>query len=1337
MNRKNRRARSKTLRHHVPDPTTGLLAQAIHHQRRGELNRASQLFRSLLANAPEHFEALHSLGIVALQSGRAEQAYLLFKRAVRLSDQEPGYHSNLGIACKQTGRIQEAVEAYRKALACAPGHAQALSNLAFALREKGLYGMGIRACERVLRLQPEFADAENNFGNLLQEQGRLDEAVSAFERALQIIPGLAGAGMNLIFAHLYRPDVTLAEIRSMARDWCNVHAGNIVRHQARLPQPGDDRRLPSVGFVSADFRSHAVGLLVLPALRSLVKTGYRVACYSMNGADDYLTEQFKSLAALWRPIRDLGDDALAETIRHDAIDILIDLSGFSYGNRLLALARKPAPIQVTWLGCPCTTGLKAMDYILADWHQIPQGAESHYSEAVVRLPDSYTAFAPPPDAPASGPLPAATRGWVTFGSFNTLKKITANVVAAWSTILASVPNSRILLKAPGFNCDETRQRFVSMFAERGIDPARLHLLGGSPRDLHLAAMRDVDIALDSFPYSGGQTTLECLWMGLPVVSLVGETFAGRHTLSYLTSIGLGDLAATDVDGYVARAVKLAGDLAALAALRDGMRARMLASPLADVDRFGLYLQAALSRMWQRWCSGLGPSSFSIQVTGDRDYAAALDLYHRGRLDEADGNLCRLLSMKSDHADAWHCRALVACRRDRPGPAIELAIRAVILDPSSAPFFATLGYACRGAEFTDRAVGAYGRALRVKPDFAQASSNRGNALRDLGFRREAEQAFRGAICADPGYADAFANLALCLNDGDAPSAALTAARIAVVAAPASTQAHFAVGLSLLRLDRARESARSYHTALALSPGYADALANLGNAQRQEEPGPKSMDAFRRAIRARPDLSEAYYNLGNELLRLERSEEAAAAYHAAICLKPDFVGALYHYVHCQRVLCLWRGFERKQRHFMNLIGFSHGDVPPFTLLTLDSTLAEQRRVAELWAAAQATGVQRLPPAARVSRRKIRLGYLSPDFRNHAVAYLAAELYERHDRDRFEVFAFSYGPDDKSPMRARLMAAFDKFSDIAGLSDHEAALAIRDAGIDILIDLAGHTKDARARILAYRPAPIQVNFLGYPGTMGGDFIDYIIADPVCIAAGQEIHFSEQVVRLPDCYQPNDSKRSISPIEPSRADCGLPPDGFVFCCFNNSFKILPAVFDRWMRILGQVPGGVLWLIHGNAEAERNLKREAAARRIDPDRLIFALKLPHAEHLARYRLADLFLDTIPYNAHTTASDALWAGVPVLTCVGQTFAARVAASLLTAIKAPPGLIAETLDEYQATAIELAHDSQRLAAIRAAIQANRDTAPLFDIGRFTGNIETAYGRMWDLYCRGRPPEPITL
>jgi predicted O-linked N-acetylglucosamine transferase (SPINDLY family) len=438
-----------------------------------------------------------------------------------------------------------------------------------------------------------------------------------------------------------------------------------------------------------------------------------------------------------------------------------------------------------------------------------------------------------------------------------------------------------------------------------------------------------------------------------------------------------------------------------------------------------------------------------------------------------------------------------------------------------------------------------------------------------------------------------------------------------------------------------------------------------------------------------------------------------------------------------LCLWDGLDAEIAQLASRIERGEAATPPFPVLLVSRSAALQRKAAENWlrVAIPAGAPPASIPKRAARHERIRVGYFSSDFRNHAVSVLTAELFEMHDRARFEVIAFSYGPDTQDAMRMRMERAFDRFLDVRAQSDAQIALLARGMEIDIAIDLVGYTAGFRPRIFALRAAPLQVSYLGYLGTMGAQFMDYLIADAAIVPPADAPHYAEKLIYLPS-YQANDSKRLIADRRFTRLELGLPADGFVYCCFNASFKILPGTFDLWMRILERVEGSVLLLYSEGGPVQENLKREAARRGIRAERLVFGARLPAPEYLARYRAADLFLDTLPYNAGTTASDALWAGLPVLTCRGTSFAGALAASLLRAIELPE-LIASCEEEYEELAVALASDPARLADLKRRLAQNRLTTPLFDSRGFVRHVEAAYQRIYERYQADLPLEPIEI
>ena len=531
--------------------------------------------------------------------------------------------------------------------------------------------------------------------------------------------------------------------------------------------------------------------------------------------------------------------------------------------------------------------------------------------------------------------------------------------------------------------------------------------------------------------------------------------------------------------------------------------------------------------------------------------------------------------------------------------------------------------------------------------------------------------------------------------------------------------------------------SVEKAITTNHQYAEAHLNKGNLVGESKRYDDALAAYDKALSLKPDLADAWLGRGNVFRELKRYNEAFAAYDKALALKPDLVGVEGSRLHAKMHLCDWNNFDAECTHLIASVRNGNANTLPFSFLALPSSAEDQFQCAKLWTA------NKCPPSdkpiwqgERYNHSRIRVAYASADFHTHATSLLMAGMFDCHDKSRLDVTAISFGPDDNSEMRQRLKASFEQFIDAGKYSDEKIALHIRETEIDILIDLKGFTQDSRTGIFARRPAPIQVNYLGYPGTMGANYIDYIIADQTVISDEYKKFYSEKIAVLPNSYQANDCKRGISDKAITRFDVGLPSKGFVFCCFNNNYKITPRVFNSWMRILKQIEGSVLWLLEVNASAASNLKKEAVARGVSSERLVFAKRMPLPEHLARHKLADLFLDTLPYNAHTTASDALWVGLPVLTCLGETFAGRVAASLLNAIRLPE-LITTTLDAYEQMAIGLATHPEKLVAIKRKVTENRLTTPLFDTKLFTKHIEAAYTTMYERHQAGLAPDHIVV
>lgn len=610
--------------------------------------------------------------------------------------------------------------------------------------------------------------------------------------------------------------------------------------------------------------------------------------------------------------------------------------------------------------------------------------------------------------------------------------------------------------------------------------------------------------------------------------------------------------------------------------------------------------------------------------------------------------------------------------------------------------------------------------------------------------EAEAILRRSLSARPDLPDTHSNLGTVLQHLGRTAEALESHNRSVLLSPGTPEGYVNRGSTRLALGDRDGAATDFARALQLRPTDALAAGNLGVALREGQRVAEAARALRRALVATPGNGEALLGYAHTLRELGRLDEAQTAYTRAVTLDPAKTEALCYHLYLQQTLCSWDDYDRLCARVRETIDCDGGVVIPLATLSIDTTPAQQDRSARLFfdrlvkrgSAPPARTPERTAAQPREHGRRLRVAYFSADFHEHATAYLAAELFELHDRERFEVLAYSYGPDDGSPMRRRLVQAFDCFRDIRSVPLDAVAHRMADDGVDIMVDLKGYTKQTRLDLLSRRLAPIEVSYLGYPGTIGCPHMDYVIGDRFVTPPEHQPFYAERLVLMPDAYQINDRHRPLPDRIPSRADCGLPETGVVFSAFNTAYKISPAMFAVWMRILKRVPEAVLWLFEANPLAAANLKRAAAAHGADPARLVFAPSRPLAEHIARYRVADLGLDTLPYTGHTTTSDALWAGCPVVTCLGDGFASRVAASLLNAAGLPD-TVTRSLADYEDLAVALAGDPDRRAGLRRRLEEGRMTAPLFDSHRFTRNLERAYQVMWSLHSAGRPPQGFIL
>ena len=779
--------------------------------------------------------------------------------------------------------------------------------------------------------------------------------------------------------------------------------------------------------------------------------------------------------------------------------------------------------------------------------------------------------------------------------------------------------------------------------------------------------------------------------------------------------------------------------------------KALNRPAEALQRFGeaLKINPSVAETWNNRGTTFNDLERYEEAIADFDKATALNpryaeaFHNKGkslialkRGNEALAAFERALAINAGLAEAWLGCGSVLSELKRYDEALAAYDRARQLKPELAEAWSGLGMTLMELERSDDALQVFDRALTLNPKLAEAWLGRGNAFYKLSCYDQAATAYDKALTLAPNLAEAWLGRGAVFLQLQQFDDASTACGRAHVLKPDLAEVWVSRANIFFKLGRYNEATAAYDRAIALKPDLAEAWLGRGNVLSVCGPFEEALSASHRALALKPNLAEAWLASAASLVQLQQYDKALAAYDAALMRKPDLGYARGDRLQVKLYLSDWTNLDAELSELVSTVRAKKPAISPFQFLAMPpGVAADQLQCAKTFMADQ----RRFPPVWRgeiYSHDRIRIGYFSADFRRHAGSRLVVGLFQHHDESRFEITALSYGPDDGSDIRASIKSAVENFVDVRTMTDDEIAEFIRRREIDIIVDRTGLTQYSRFSVLSRRVAPVQINFLGYPGTMGADWMDYIIADPTIIPEDHFQFYSEQVVWLPDTYQPNDNKNRISERLPTRAECNLPEAAFVFCCFNNSYKITPQVFDVWMRLLAATEDSVLWLIETNSAAAQNLRREAKARGISPERLIFAPKKLLVEHLSRHRKADLFLDTLPYNAHTTASDALWAGLPIVTCLGATFASRVAASLLRAVGLPE-LVTTTLEDYEALALKLAREPSFLAAIKAKLAHNRDTHPLFDTVRYTRHIEAAYINMWERYQRGEAPAAFAV
>ncbi|MBT8607286.1 tetratricopeptide repeat protein [Polynucleobacter paneuropaeus] len=707
-----------------------------------------------------------------------------------------------------------------------------------------------------------------------------------------------------------------------------------------------------------------------------------------------------------------------------------------------------------------------------------------------------------------------------------------------------------------------------------------------------------------------------------------------------------------------------------------------------------------------------------------------------RLNDAERTLNQVLKLQPKNSDAYNFLSVIAAYGLKWEEALELINKSIGYLPNNSVAYSNKGNILKELGRCSEALASYKKAIQLDQKHFEAYNNIGNFYLEVGRYEEAFEAYDKAIELEPNYAEAFSNKGNAHQKIGEYDKAIEMYEKALMIKPAYQEAWLNRGFALNKLKKFEAALESCDQAIALDSNNPLAWTDKGVILFEQNNYAEAIKYYEKAISVNGKFAEAFANKASSLMEFKRYDEALQNYQSAYSIKPNLEYLLGDIVSLKLLLGEWGDLQEDVKKISTSIEGDEKIINPFKLLSAVDSPIDALRVAKNWTTTKFAPKKSMQNLRIHSHSKIRLGYFSADFRNHPVSFLTAELFELHDRDRFEVYAFSVrSAEPGDAMRERLVNAFDHFIDVEHKTDIEVAQLARELEIDIAIDLGGHTQFAPTGIMSYRAAPIQINYLGYPGTMGAPYMDYIIADPILIPPENQQFYSEKVIYLPNTYMVDDSKRAPSSKIFTRQECGLPEDGFIFCCFNNSYKFNKNIIEIWSRVLKATPSSVLWISENNESFKKNLLREFLNLEISVDRIIFAKKVDSmADHLARYKLADLFLDTHPYNAHTTAVDALKAGIPVLTCLGNAFPGRVAASLLNAINLSD-LVNVSLEEYENAAIGYALQPEKITALKKQLIINQEKEPLFNTKLYAKNIELAYETVYQNYLRSEPIDHI--
>ena len=1173
----------------------------------GRLNEALATHQATVDARPDDYEAHFNLAVEYQQQGMLDEAVKSYIHAIGLRPHDPNAYNNIGNIFKTMGLFPQAELYCRQALTLNPEMAQAHNNLGNALHAQGKYTESIASYQQALALKPDWAEAYNNLAIVLKDQGHSNEAQKKYQKALQLKPDWAAAHSNFLYCLSLDVHTTPDQLHAEHLAFGQKFESDLQTARQAHTNVMNPARVIHIGFVSGDFYDHALANFFEPVFEFLAKkSDLALHAYYNHIYDDAVTKRMRSNFAHWHCVAELTEADLANRIRADGIDILFDLSGHTAHNRLLTFARKPAPIQVSWLGYLGTSGLEAMDYYLCDKFWIPPGElDWQLCEKPAYLPSAVT-FKPSPHAPLVNALPALTNGHITFGSFNRTNKLNPSVVVLWAMLLRDTPTAKMVF---GGIPTESQLELFHRFADEGINPDRLTFFPRANLQEYLALHHQVDFCLDTFPYGGGATTAHAAWMGVPSLSLAGESPASRFGASTMHHLGLDDFIATSIEDYLAKGRHWSEHISELAVVRQNLRDRFSQSSLGQHATFADNLHDMLRTMWARRCDDLPPVMLKVNTQSASD-----DCQLQAALSQPPEEMLQALLdayQANQHAEAEHiANALI---EQFPGHAL--------------------------------------------------------AWRIFGYIRIAQSR----------YQDALAPL-----------------RRSLVIEPTDPATHLNLGLALADLAELPAAENHLRQAVELSPNYGRAYVNLGMVLRLQGKFEESESACRRALEIDPCDASAYIQLGNVLESLGHLSEAQASYYRA-----DMAHEPRRAVAHSNVLYLLNHdvFVEPKHLFAEHVAF--GD-------------KFEKPLRQHWPEHQ---------NSKNEFRTLNVGFVSGDLNHHALANFLLPVFQHLGVDSSLALHAYYTHTIEDVVTQRMRPCFAQWHAVANLNDGELSQKIQNDKIDILIDLAGHTKNNRLLTFARKPAPVQISWLGYLGTSGLQSMDYYLCDPYWIPLGDlGWQFTEKLAYLPAAiaFQPSDLAPWISALPALK-------NGYVtFGSFNRHSKVNDSVIALWSLLLRNVPNSQLMMGAIPIEYQNQLIQRFEGEGIDENRITFFPRTDDAHYQALHRQIDFCLDTFPHCGGATTAHAAWMGVPTLSLAGETPSSRLGATIMHHLSLD-SFVVSSIDEFLAKGMYWSTHTTELAEVREGMRQRFRGSPIGKTEDFSKNFSALLRSVWKRWC----------